>query len=207
MNEFVSLYQDSPPEQFLNEAVVSRLALGGCPFLEDAPLSGRHYVLVGRHTEGKSRSSVTITLGVKTTTDLYIEGGYLPVSEAYFRQVQGQLKVAKVIRTSSIVVILASLLVLVLFAIADLPLPEGMEWVTTWIGPLFLPALGTIQIASMMRRAIEKKLSRKTVKREGKQYQIPIPDYTNREMKVLLESGEAAEEMKIVRRRERRKKS
>ncbi|MCG8573505.1 MAG: hypothetical protein MI810_01355 [Flavobacteriales bacterium] len=189
-------------EDFLTTDAKQRIEQNKCPFLKDENISHQHYILAGRYNVDSKSHSLTITLGVKETKHLSIEAGYVGVSQKFYERKSRTLKIINWLNGLSVLTIIFSIICALVYWIWDYSIPElihvpGYVWI-------FLSLQGGfwLVIGDWWEKRIEKNVAKKLLKRTQSHKIMGVPQYTNREMKLLVETNDIAAETEKVRQRE-----
>lgn len=203
---FYSIFRPVEPEDILQQNVLSNLQQGRCPLKPNENISGRHFALVGRSAITNTKYSPTITLGVKTTHSLAIQGGYVPISELAFHKLKRSARIRSILNNLSYAFIGFCIVSLVVWWIWKFSIP-GILHIPSWsLVMLFLPCVIILSLSNMFAQHEEKRLNRKTITVTKELSRIGVPDYNNKLFKLILETDSIESSIQEVRKKEARLK-
>jgi hypothetical protein len=194
MNKIYPIAGKITKEEFLTPEALERFNTSRCVILGDKEVTGKHFLLVGRHETGRTKYRLTIRLKIKSKTKWLVQTAYISVSKEAYKKVNKPLKILENI---TVVMMLAGIFNVVcgLVWLFGFSIPDALHIPSRALFISVVPIILWFIIAGFIVERYELFASRKIVQLDETYNNYGVPDYNQKMLDARIESDNVPREI------------
>jgi len=194
MNKIYPIAGKITKEEFLTPEALERFNTGRCVIMGDKEVTGKHFLLIGRHETGNKKYSLALPLKIKSKTKWLVQTAYISVSKEAYKKVNKPLKILENI---TVVMMLAGIFIAVcgLVWLFGFSIPDALHIPTQALFIAIVPIVFWFILAGFITEPYDLYASKKIVRLDETYSNYGVPDYNQKMLESRIESDNVPREI------------